>query len=566
MVAGAAGQGVQSSGDVLAKALARGGYDIFSDQDYESRIRGGDSFSRIRVRDVPVRAIAERLDMLLALDRDNLLSHKDMVSFDGVIIYDGERVQGIEEDGRLLGMPLEKLAVEATGAKVAANTVAVGAATALMDYEFDVVASVVAVQFANRGIGDQNVRAARAGYDYVKANYSGKFPHRLRPMRPGSKMLISGNEALALGALAAGCKFYAGYPMTPSTTILEYMSTRADAMDVVVVQPEDEIAAANMAVGAAFAGVRAMTATSGSGFALMVEALGLAGMTETPVVMVDAQRPAPAVGLPTRTEQGDLQFVLSAAPGDFPRAVLAPVNIEDCFWLTVRAFNIAEKYQMPVIVLTDHFLASSYATVEPFDLSQVRIERGALLTDEELATIRFYKRHQITDTGISPRALPMQSPNVLVVSDADEHDEEGHLTESAHDRAQQVAKRMRKLDLLAREVAPPKLYGPPGAETALLAWGSTYETLKETVDILRAEGADVNLLQFNELSPFPAGQTEAALAKAKRVIVVENNATGQFARLLRAETGIRATAKVLRFDGRPFTPAGVARELKEVLR
>jgi len=330
----------------------------------------------------------------------------------------------------------------------------------------------------------------------------------------------------------------------------------------VVVQPEDEISAVNMIIGAAFAGARAMTATSGGGFCLMVEGLGLAGITETPIVVVIGQRAGPAIGLPTRTEQGDLQFALHASHGEFPRVVLAPATIEDAFWLTVKAFNLAERYQLPVILLTDQHLASSYSTIDKFDLSQVSIDRGLLLTKEEIAKLGKYKRHQITPSGISPRALPSEE-NALVATDADEHDEEGHLIEDADTRTQMMLKRLRKLDGLSDEIQGPRIYGPQKAEIALIGWGSTYGALKEAVDILRGDGLDVNLLHLNELWPFPAEAVTTALDRARQSFVVENNATGQLARLIRSESGNKVTGGILKFDGRPFTPTLIVSELKK---
>jgi len=325
----------------------------------------------------------------------------------------------------------------------------------------------------------------------------------------------------------------------------------------VVVQPEDEIAAINMAIGASYAGARAMTATSGSGFCLMVEGLGLAGLTETPLVIVDAQRPGPAVGLPTRTEQGDLQFVLSAHHGDVPRAVLAPATVEDAFWLTVKSFNLADRYQLPVIILTDHYLATSYATVNEFDLSRLAIDRGELFSGKPAE----YKRHAATESGISPRAFPGLS-EALVLTDSDEHDEEGHLTEDAQTRTEQVDKRLRKMVGLRQDISPPELYGPKQAELTLIGWGSTYGALRETVDVLSKE-IKLNLLHFRELWPFPAEPTGKMLDDAKKVCIVENNATGQLARLIGAETGYQIYHKILKYDGRPFTPAYIVERLRK---
>jgi 2-oxoglutarate ferredoxin oxidoreductase subunit alpha len=316
-----------------------------------------------------------------------------------------------------------------------------------------------------------------------------------------------------------------------------------------------------MIVGAGYAGVRAMTATSGSGFCLMVEGLGLAGITETPVVMVDAQRPGPTVGLPTRTEQGDLEFVLYAHHGDFPRAVLAPATIEDAFWRTVKAFNLAEKYQLPVILLTDHHLAASYSTVDPFDLSKVTIDRGDLYPQSKGDNPEEYKRHQITKSGISPRAFPGQG-KALVVTDADEHDEQGHMIEDAETRTAMVQKRLRKLFGLKKEIEPPQLYGPKKAETTLIGWGSTYGAIREAVDTLRKENMSLNLLHLNEIWPFPAETVADALDNAQNSYVIENNAVGQLVHLIRAETGKKVSGKILKYDGRPFTPAYIAEQIR----
>jgi len=553
MVGGEAGQGVQSVGFLLAKAFARGGYHVFADQDYESRIRGGHNFFRIRVKDKPVSAVSETIDFLLALNKETIDLHHRELSRNGIIIYDGENIKTGASD-RFFSIPLEKIAAEKAGDKIMSNTVALGAVLGLVGYELNILLKLLREHFSKKPeVAEQNVKAVRAGYDYAQAEFNGKPGLKLNIINDKAQMmLLNGNEAVSLGALAAGCKFMSAYPMTPATPIMEYLASKSKEFNIAVVHAEDEIAAINMAIGAAFAGARAMTATSGSGFCLMVEGLGLAGITETPVVIVDGQRPGPAVGLPTRTEQGDLQFVITAHHGEFPRAVLAPATVEDAFWLTVKAFNIAEKYQLPVIILIDHYLSTAYNTVEPFDLSKVTIERGILFSgkDEDPAA---YKRHLVTESGISPRAFPGLS-KALVMTDSDEHDEAGHLTESAQERTAQVQKRLRKLAGLVKEMALPRRYGLKEADLTLIGWGSTYGALREAVDILRRGGQSVNLLHFNELYPFPA-KIASVLSRAKATCVVENNATGQLARLIRAETGIGVSGKVLKFDGRPFTPA-----------
>ena len=562
MIAGEAGQGVQSVGFMLAKAFVRGGFQVFADQDYESRVRGGHNFFRLRVSENEVGAISEAVDILLALNQESIELHRRDLLPGGVILFNKEKAEALSGDGALFGVPLERLAEEKGGNRLMANTVALGVALGLVGYDPEILASVLREHFGTGESGEGNVRAAAAGYEYARENFKAAFKQSLNPLSDTRRMLINGNEAIALGAIAAGCTFMAAYPMTPTTSIMEYLASKADDLGMVVVQPEDEISAINMIIGAAFAGARAMTATSGGGFCLMVEGLGLAGMTETPIVVVLGQRAGPAIGLPTRTEQGDLYFAIHASHGEFPRAVLAPATVEDAFWLTIKAFNLAEKYQLPVILLTDQHLASSYSTVDRFDISKVSIDRGLLLTKEGIARTGEYKRHQITPSGISPRALPLEG-GALVITDSDEHDEEGHLIEDAETRTKMMLKRLRKLDGLKGEIGRPRIYGPEKAQNTLIGWGSTYEALKEAVEMLQGQGLDVNLLHLNELWPFPAEAVSALLDNARRSFVVESNATGQLARLIREETGTKVTGSILKFDGRPFTPALIISELKK---
>jgi len=561
MVGGEAGQGVQSVGFLLAKVFARGGYHVFADQDYESRVRGGHNFFRIRVSDSKVDAIAEDVDILIALNMDSIELHQPNMVTQGTIIFDGEKIKGISGDnGSLLSIPLEKLAEEKAGNKLMINTVALGAALSAVNYDLNMLNMVLVDRFGKGKVGDRNIAAAKAGYDYVQSEHKGNF-RKIKPLSEAKRMLLTGNEAISLGAIAAGCKFMAAYPMTPASSIMEYMAGKSKDLDLVMVHAEDEIAAINMAIGAGYAGVRAMTATSGSGLCLMVEGIGLAGITETPVVIIDGQRPGPAVGLPTRTEQGDLQFVLHAHHGDFPRAVLAPATIEDAFWVTINAFNWAEKYQLPVIILTDQHLASSYATVDLLDLSQVTIDRGTLFSEKEDDPLE-YMRHRVTKSGISLRAFPGLG-KALVVTDCDEHDEEGHLTEDAGERTAQVQKRLRKFLSLKQEIGTPQRYGPKKAETTLIGWGSTYGAIHEAVDILRKEDASVNMLHLNELWPFPAKAVADAVSKARNSYAIENNATGQLARLIKTETGYDVSGRILKYDGRPFTPAYIAQAVRK---
>lgn len=559
MVGGEAGQGVQSIGFLLAKAFARGGYHIFADQDYESRVRGGHNFFRIRVNDSRVDAIAAQVDMLIALNQDSVELHRKELTRNGIIIFDGEKIRGIAADKNLFNVPLNRLAEENAGHRIMANSVALGVALGLVNYDSEILENILRIHFGSGEIEQSNIKAAHAGYNYAQQNYKGDFNRILKPIGHDKRMLLNGNEAISLGAIAAGCKFMAAYPMTPTSSIMEYLAAKAKDFDIVVVQPEDEIAAINMIVGAGYAGVRAMTATSGGGFCLMVEGLGLAGITEIPVVVVEGQRVGPAIGLPTRTEQGDLEFILHASHGEFPRAVLAPATVEDAFWLTFKAFNLAEKYQLPVIIVTDQHLASSYSTVDRFDLSKLTIDRGLLFSEGKAAD---YRRYLITDSGISPRAFPLQG-KALVLSDADEHDEEGHMIENAETRARMMQKRMRKLVGLKDEITVPEVYGSENAKTTLIGWGSTGGAIRETVDILSKQGVSVNSVQLTELWPFPAEAMTGIMDKAQNNYVIENNATGQLAHLIRAETGKKVSSSILKCDGRPFTPEYIIAQMRK---
>jgi 2-oxoglutarate ferredoxin oxidoreductase subunit alpha len=561
MVAGEAGQGVQSIGFILSKVFARSGYHVYSDQDYESRIRGGHNFFRIRVNESEVGAIDESLDVLLALNQESIELHKKEITNRGIIIFDREKAT-IQSSKRMFGIPLAELAEKEAGNKLMANTVALGACLGILHYvNFNVIETLLKETFGSKTI-EANKKALHAGYKYTLENYRWDFSIKLDYKGRSKTLFLNGNEAIALGAIAAGCKFLAAYPMTPASSILEYMASKADDMEMVVVQPEDEISAINMIIGAGYAGVRTMTATSGSGFCLMVEGLGLSGLTETPVVIVDAQRPGPAVGLPTRTEQGDLQFLLHAHHGEFPRAIMAPATVKDAFYLTVKAFNLADKYQIPVLVITDHLLATSYQTVQPFNLKKVKIDRGYLYKAGKNAMPKNYMRHRITKSGISPRAFPGLS-EALVVTDADEHGENGHLIEDAHIRSSQVEKRLRKYNGLSKEIESPQVYGASKPDLTLISWGSSYGAVREAVEILNNKHMQVNMLHFNELWPFPSERALNILNKKTASYVVEGNATGQLARLLRAETGIKVDGRILKYDGRPFTPTYITEKLRK---
>ena len=562
-IGAAAGDGVESSGAGFCKALARSGLHVFGLPDYYSRIRGGHNFFSIRVSDQPLYSHAEPVHLLLALTEETIPRHRDKVVKGGAIVYDSGLKVSLEQwpgnDVLYLPVPLSDIAKEKAGTVLARNTVALGVAAGMTGFDLEQMESVIRDNFARKGqaVVDGNLAAIEAGYQEGRKQ-AADFPFRLeRNPDAAPRMVVNGTQAFSLGVLAGGCRFVAGYPMTPGSPVLHWMAAHAARYGVVTKHTEDEIAAINMAIGAAHVGARALVPTSGGGFALMVEALGLAGMTETPVVVYSAQRPGPSTGLPTRQEQADLLFMLHASQGEFPRFLLAPGTHEECFMAGWRAFNLAEKYQTPALVLSDHYLAVAIRTLEinAFDFEAVEIERGALLSEAELDALEGeYFRYRITESGISPRAVPGH-PRAVYVAAGNEHDERGAITEEAEMRTAQVGKRQRKLIGMTEEMSGPHRYGPQEAEVTFVSWGSTYGPLREAVDRLNAEQVDrANLLHFVDLWPFPAEATTAALESARRLIAVEGNATAQLATLIRANTGQTMDDTILRYDGRVFTP------------
>lgn len=569
--AGEAGQGVESTGRGFAKALVRGGLHVFALQDYHSRIRGGHNFYQIRVADHDIYSHNELVHLLLAFTKEAIAEHLREIVPGGGIIYDPELQVDQEalatRSVRAFPIPLNQIATEEGGSKVMSNTAATGAAAGLTGFDLELINSVIRDNFEKKGSAmvESNLRVAAAAYHFVREKYGSSFDFQLQRQKTAPRMLISGNEALALGALMAGCKFVAGYPMTPGSPILEWFSTHSKDYGIVTKHTEDEIAAINMVIGAAQMGVRAMTPTSGGGFSLMVEALGLASMTEVPIVVVNAQRPGPATGHATRHEQGDLLFMLYAAQGEFPRIVLAPGTVEQCFEAAYRAFNLAEKYQCPAIILSDAFLAHSPRALELDALElDVPIDRGILFSDKDLDHLtERYQRHALTASGVSPRALPGH-PKAIYSTSSDEHDEYGQICEDAAIRIQQMDKRMRKAETARAGMKAPLHYGPSQAEITFLTWGSTYGPLRSAVDILNAQGTSANLVQILDIWPFPADKVSKALQSVKKLISVEQNYSGQLATLVRAYTGIKVDGLINKYDGRPMSPEYILARLREV--
>jgi 2-oxoglutarate ferredoxin oxidoreductase subunit alpha len=559
LIGGAAGQGVHAITAPLAKTLVRRGCHVLFVQSYESRIRGGHLSNLIRVSDQPLISSREGLDLLVALNQETIRLHQDELAPDGVIIYDASRVKELPEQGLKLALNPEALLPEKKAAEIAINAGACGAILGLLRVPLEPLMELLLEAFGDKGIEvvGWNHKAAAAGYRLAAGVPNG---HSLAGLPPPAapRLLISGHEALALGALAAGLQFISGYPMTPWSSVLNAVGQRATKWGVVVEQAEDEIAAINLALGASYAGARSLTGSSGGGFALMVETLSLAGCSETPLVIVEAQRIAPSSGLPTRTEQGDLSFVLSAGHGDFPRAVLAPGTPAQGFALAARAFNLADRYQLPVFLLTDQYFGDTNFTHEVTDFpDKVEIDRALELTPGD----GNYERYALTADGISPRRLPGFGPE-LVVADGDEHTPDGHLTEDLKVRVQMHDKRLRKLTKLVTELNGITVCGPADAPLALVCWGSSLGPVQEAVARLNGVGTPARLVHLSELWPFPAAAVAAALSGAQKLVMVEANATGQANRLLRRETGLKADHLVLRYDGAPFTPEYILRGLE----
>ena len=564
-IGGEAGQGIQTIGGTLAKLFARAGYHVFTHQDYESRVRGGHNIYQVRLSDRHVTASRDRIDILVALDKLSIPLHENELSDIGLIIYDASSLGRSFEKPRFFEVPFASMATGHGGSKIMANIVAVGAVLGMLGMKIDILEGIIRETFGKKSedVVKGNINAARAGHEYAQNKCEMcSYSITAEKSPPEPNMLIAGNDAIGLGAVASGLKLYSAYPMTPSTGIMNYIAGKEQEYGIIVEQAEDEISAINMALGASFAGVRAMTGTSGGGFALMSEGLSLAGITETPVVIALAQRPGPATGLPTKTEQADLYFALYTAHGEFPRIILAPGSPEQAFMLTNRAFDLAEKYQVPVIIMTDQYLADSQWTYRNFDTGRIK-NFDYRLRGEKLNNLKEYKRHAYTESGITPMAVPGESRH-LVVTDSDEHNEEGHLIEDAETRVKMMDKRLfRKMPLIRKDIQPPLYYGPKNPGIVLTGWGSTYGVIKEVVDTL-SEKTDIGMLHFSEIYPLPHPERLdyiSILNGAKLSICIENNATGQFAGLLRAETGFEFLANINKYDGRPFTVDSLLGEL-----
>lgn len=548
LIGGAAGQGIDTTAAILEKLLKCSGYNVLTVRDFMSRIRGGHNFSLIRFGTEPVYSHSNRLDGIVALDADTINLHKEQLKDNGFILCDSKLTVS---DPRLIQVEMDAMAKTLGNPRVS-GSIAVGVLLKLFGESLDKVGDVLRT-FVKQQYLEVNVKAVEKGYQSVDkrfAHIGGEY---------GEHMLISGSKAVALGAMAAGLRLYSAYPMSPSTTIMEALASKADEAGFVVEQAEDEIAAIMMAIGASYAGARAMTGTSGGGFSLMVEALGLSGMAEIPLVVIDVQRPGPVTGLPTRTEQSDLKFVISASQGEFPRMVIALRNASDAFYQTMRAFDLAEKYQIPVILLSDQYLGDATSTVELFNPEKVPVMHPG----SEYSENGEYLRYRYTESGISPRLIPGKTGRIVCI-DSDEHDERGWITESAEVRTVMMNKRMKKLDGLKQELQEPDFFGDDSFDTLLIGWGSTWGPIREAIGLLNEDkNGRYAALVFGDVYPLPQKLLKEKAEKARRIIDVEQNATAQLADLIREQTGIICEDRILKYDGRQISGEEIADQIRK---
>ena len=572
-IGGAAGQGIATPGDILARIFVRRGLHLNAYNAYQSIVRGGHIFLTLRTSDEPVLSFGDKIDIMMPLNQDSMDRHLRLMRAGSTVLYNGDKIKpGEVADGvQLCPFSVKELAPNIRGDLVQ-NTIALAAVLRLIGVEFKILEDILTLQFKRKGeaVIAENVGVARAGYDYAEKKFK-PLPFLLPDM--GKRLaFFEGNQALAMGGAAAGVRFYCAYPMSPSSGVLHWMARHARQLDIMVRQVEDEIGVINMAIGAAHAGCRAMCATSGGGFALMTEGLGAAAMMEIPLVCINVQRAGPATGVPTKTEQGDLWQAMGAGQGDYPRIIVAPTTISDCFKTVPQLFNLVDKFQCPGIILSDLLLSEGRSSVDPAELDfNVRIDRGAVIgLNGAMPPLNGgYKRYALTEDGISPRALP-GTPGFEHVVATDDHDEDGVLISdeytNPHKRQAMHEKRMRKMESILPLIDPPKLWGRADAQVTLLAWGSTEGVIREAIHKLEnEEGIDANLLQIKWLVPLHDDAIMAALSKSKKVVIVENNYSGQFARYLRSETGVVADAHIRKYDGEPFMPHHIVDGVKAIL-
>jgi 2-oxoglutarate ferredoxin oxidoreductase subunit alpha len=560
VLCGEAGQGIQTVEQILAGCLKLSGFHVFATKEYMSRVRGGSNSTEIRISSKRVSAFLDRMDILIPFQKGALEHVKKRISPGTIILGDKDIISEdfSQPKGEYMDIPFSKIADD-IGGRIYVNIVAAGVILGIFGVDKSILTNFIKDFFSKKSddVVQRNIEALRKGYEIgTQILNSGKIKFTIRrSQKVKDENLLNGAEAVGLGALAGGCQFLSSYPMSPSTGVMVFLSQHMDDFELVVEQAEDEISAINMALGASYAGARAMVTTSGGGFALMTEGVSLSGMLETPVVIHLAQRPGPATGLPTRTEQADLELALYSGHGEFPRIIFAPGKLEDAFSLTHKAFNLADKYQIPVFVLTDQYLMDARLNLPLLGISASRNKRHIVKTSKA------YKRYELTEDGISPRGIPGFGEGLVGV-DSDEHDEEAHITENLDLRKKMVDKRLKKLDSIRKEIVPPELVGEEDYKILITGWGSTYNVVREALQRLGRE--DISFLHFKQVYPLYEG-TKDYLQKAKKNIIIENNATSQFGKLIKLYTGVDIEAKILKYNGLAFSVEEVTAEIQKII-
>jgi len=568
---GQAGDGSLTTGDLIATVFKRMGLDVYTFKDFPSRIRGGHTNYIIRASEHPHYGVADYIDAMVAFDLECVEKHIEEMRPGGFVIFDNTSEQLTDavrrSDVNYYEIPLAKIAKEVLGLELVRNTISLGVLGQLTGMDPAIVRSLVTRQYERKGdkVVAQNIGAVEAGENYVKEHFADKPSGYTLKARPDvDRLIMMGNDAIGYGALAAGCRFMAGYPITPATDILEWMAKHAPKYGGVVMQAEDELAAINMIIGAAWTGARAMTATSGPGQALMTEGIGLAGVTETPIVIVECARAGPSTGMPTKTEQSNLNHLIFSGHGEIPRVVLAPGSVEESFYLTVSAFNLAEKYQLPVFILSEQAMCQSKETTPRLDVSAVNVDRGKLHHNGAL-TFGEYKRFEFSEDGVSPRAIPGTEGGMHLVPGS-EHNDAGVITEDARNRVRIMDKRMHKLVSMRPDLPKAVVHGDPKAAVAFIGYGSNRGPINEAQHRLAAAGVPSRFLQLRTLWPFPEEEVRDFLKGAQHIFVVENNMTGQIDRLIRYVTGPSPRMhRVLKYSGRPFRPIEIIEAVENTL-
>lgn len=555
VLSGEAGQGIKTVELLIIRALKNSGYNVFSTTELMSRVRGGNNTTEIRVSNERIEAFVDKIDILIVLSKNAFFRIENRLTKDTIIIGQNSFIEEKYKNGRykIKYIALSSLAKE-IGGLIYSNVIIYGLLGGIFDINLNLIKESITKYFSTKGkeITDNNINAVSKGYEKGKELKLGIQVEKDEKIK--NQVLLSGTESIGIGALAGGCNFISAYPMSPSTGVIQFLANHSEEFGVVVEQAEDEISAINMIQGAWYAGARAMTTTSGGGFALMEEGISNAAITEVPIVIHLAQRPGPSTGLPTKTEQGDLNLVLYAGHGEFPRIIFAPGNFTDGIYLTQKAFNLADKFQVPVIILTDQFYIDSFQSIKSIDFKGFKVENHVTGTDKD------YKRYKNTENGISPRGIPMKGDG-FVRFDSHEHDEAGFITEDPDIRTRIVDKRLKKLETYSKESIDAEIIGSKNYKTLIVGWGSTYGVIKEAIGKL--DDDDLAFAYFKQVYPLP-NNTEEILAKAKKLIIIENNATSQFGQLIKRYTGLEFTNHILKYNGMPFSLEEIIEKLNEI--